>query len=272
MIKITNLKKSFGKKEVLNTINFTFDNKTYGILGPNGAGKTTLLRCITQIYNTKESNISILNSAKIGYLPQKFGMFKELTVEEALNLFGILKQIDKNHITKKINDALELVNLSEQKNNKIKTLSGGMIRRLGVAQAILDNPEIIIFDEPTAGLDPEERLRFKNIILSLKQGRLIIISTHIVEDVKMLCDEIVIMKDGKFERTGSVENITQLANGHCYILPKEKIELISGKYIVQSEFKNQTGSYVKIISPEEQQFEKCQCDLEDGYIWVLKFT
>ena len=206
MLELKGVSKKFRKKQVLNNIDFKFEKGIYGILGPNGAGKTTLIRCITQLYNLDAGNIlyndkSIAENKNfndnIGYLPQKFGLFKELTVFEMLSAMAALKNISKDAVEQEVKRCITLVNLDEKINAKVKTLSGGMIRRMGIAQAILGNPEIIIFDEPTSGLDPEERLRFKNIVSKLKGEHIIIISTHIVEDVEALCDFVVIMNSGQ---------------------------------------------------------------------------
>lgn len=173
---------------MLNNIDFKFEKGIYGILGPNGAGKTTLIRCITQLYNLDAGNIlyndkSIAENKNfndnIGYLPQKFGLFKELTVFEMLSAMAALKNISKDAVEQEVKRCITLVNLDEKINAKVKTLSGGMIRRMGIAQAILGNPEIIIFDEPTSGLDPEERLRFKNIVSKLK-GSTSLLFLHIL--------------------------------------------------------------------------------------------
>ena len=158
MLTVDNLSKSFGKKTVLDNISVQLTHGVYGLLGPNGSGKTTFMRCVAGIYRY---NGRIITPSNVGYLPQKFGAFRELTVYEVLEYFAELKGIPSNRQGKDIHDCLEDVNLWERHSDKVKTLSGGMIRRLGVAQALLGNPELILVDEPTAGLDPEERLRFK---------------------------------------------------------------------------------------------------------------
>ena len=215
MIEIKNLTKKFKSHTVLNNISVNFDKKTYGLLGENGAGKTTLIRCITGMYSSYDGDINLLDSNKIqnniGYLPQNFGAFKELTVNDMMLFFANQKALDLKNTATEIDSLLNLVNLSSQKDIKISKLSGGMLRRLGIAQALLGDPQTIILDEPTAGLDPEERLRFKNLIEKIKKEKTIILSTHIVEDVDALCDEIVIVKEGKIIFCGDVENIKNIA-------------------------------------------------------------
>ena len=162
MLKILDLHKSFKRKEILKGISINLDTGIYGLLGKNGAGKTTLMRCIVNLYNTTKGSIKfqekdVVNdtsfSKNIGYLPQKFGLFKELTVYEMMEYFAVLKKLPKESIDMYIKSSLEIVNLDDKLKDKISTLSGGMIRRLGIAQAILGDPKIIIFDEPTAGLE-----------------------------------------------------------------------------------------------------------------------
>ena len=167
--------------------------------------------------------------SRIGYLPQKFGMYKELTAREML---ANLKDADRGNLKEQIEAALELVNLSDRADSKVKTLSGGMVRRLGIAQAVLGEPEIMIFDEPTAGLDPEERLRFKNMIAQLRGDRIILISTHIVEDVEAVCDRVAIMKDGRVAVSGTCAEIAQYAGGKVYSLPESEVSRLTGNYTV----------------------------------------
>lgn len=195
MIEIRNVNKSFKTKKVLNHISLNLNNQTYALLGPNGSGKTTLLRIITNIiqgegeivYKNKDDTIVSLKDIHIGYLPQKFGLFKEMKLIEQMNYFACLKDIDKDNRANEIQRVLEAVNMENELDKKCGDLSGGMIRRIGIAQAIMGNPDIILFDEPTTGLDPEERLRFKSVLSQLHGQCPIILSTHIVEDIESVC-------------------------------------------------------------------------------------
>jgi ABC-2 type transport system ATP-binding protein len=231
MIAIEQLGKDFRKRTVLDNLNFRFENKTYGLLGPNGAGKTTLMRCITNLYRPDRGRVTwegqpIANNraylSGLSYLPQKFGVYKELTLREMLRYFGDMKKVDKAILDDKISEALVSVNLAERADDKAKSLSGGMVRRLGIAQTLLNDPRVLILDEPTAGLDPEERKRFKELIAKISEDRTIILSTHIVEDVEKVCDKIIIMNTGKFLFTGSVEDICKnnesLEEGFLWVL------------------------------------------------------
>jgi len=197
MLEIRNLNYKIGKKSIIEDFSYQFKPGVYGLLGSNGAGKTTLMRCITGIYELKTDAIlyeglTIRNNKKfaevISYLPQKFGLFKDLTVKEMMLMMASLKGVNIKKNSKIVEDSIGIVNLSDKLNDKVRTLSGGMIRRLGIAQTLLNDPKIIIFDEPTVGLDIEERLRFKNIVSDISKDRIIIISTHIASDIEALCD------------------------------------------------------------------------------------
>ena len=175
MIEIKELEVEYKKKKVLKAVDLEVGTGVYGLLGPNGAGKTTLMRCITGILKPYSGEIICME--KIGYLPQKFGFYKQMTVFETLKFFATLKKVDELEQKEHIMECLKLVHLIERANDKMGTLSGGMVRRVGIAQALLGNPKVMIFDEPTAGLDPEERFRFRQLIRQIREGRCIIIST-----------------------------------------------------------------------------------------------
>lgn len=279
MLTVRNLYKNFRKKEVLKGFTYDFDCGVYGLLGPNGTGKTTLIRCITGVYNIKKD--TVLYNGKcitkdndylsaVGYLPQKFGLFKDLKVREMMELMASLKNVDKAKTKPMIEECVELVNLSDRMEDHVGTLSGGMIRRLGIAQALIGDPAIIIFDEPTAGLDPEERLRFKNIISQIKKDKVIIISTHIVEDVEASCDTVVIMKNGSIGASGSCSQIKEIAQGKTYLVPEDEKESIKGDYIIQRQFEENGCNVMKILSGSPQNLEQVNPSVEDGYICVLK--
>lgn len=267
MLTVDNLSKSFGKKTVLDNISVQLTHGVYGLLGPNGSGKTTFMRCVAGIYRY---NGRIITPSNVGYLPQKFGAFRELTVYEVLEYFAELKGIPSNRQGKNIHDCLEDVNLWERHSDKVKTLSGGMIRRLGVAQALLGNPELILVDEPTAGLDPEERLRFKNLISQHREDCTILISTHIVEDVEALCDHIIILSHGKSICQDTPENIRKAATKHVWhVSEKRQRELASPYYILRRE-QIDGEACLRVLSNEEQPGKSIQPTLEDGYINIIR--
>lgn len=200
-----------------------FTHGVYGLLGANGAGKTTLLRLMCDILRPDEGEILLdrnpinrLGASYrrfLGYLPQDFGFYPDFTAERFLLYMAALKALPSLEAKRKTAELLAMVGLEDSKNKKIKTFSGGMVRRLGIAQAMLNDPEILILDEPTAGLDPKERIRFRNIISSFSKDRIVILSTHIVSDVEYIADEILLMKKGRFLQQGSVENITKQVRG-----------------------------------------------------------
>lgn len=276
MLEIKELSKSFGKKKVLHNISCSLDTGIYGLLGPNGAGKTTLLRCVLGLYPFEKGEIwldgrkitDIQRQVNIGYLPQKSGVFPGLTVEEYLRYFSNLKKLDKTKTDAFVNEALEMVHLTEQRKMKGHKLSGGMVRRLGIAQAVLGMPELVIFDEPTTGLDPEERMRFKNIVRQMGKETTVIMSTHIVEDVEAVCSRILIMKDGTFSMQGTQEEVIRCAEGLVYELPRE--ELLNGDYIEKE--KEQDGREIlRVITARNIDINRAvKPTIEDGYLCRLK--
>ncbi len=212
MICIRNVNKVFRKRYAVRNVTCEINPGCYGLLGPNGAGKTTLLRCILGLYSVTDGEIMLDKDEKIGYLPQRFGLFRELKVRDMMDYFAVAKGIAKKERKAEIEKVLKLVNLLERADDKVGNLSGGMQRRLGIAQAILGDPGIIFLDEPTTGLDPEERARFKEVIRELAQtGKIIIISTHIVEDVESVCDRVLIMKEGRLLENVTVEQACNFA-------------------------------------------------------------
>lgn len=277
MLEILDLHKSFRKKEVLKGISINSKTGIYGLLGTNGAGKTTLMRCVVNLYNPtkgcikfegKDITKNVEYSKNIGYLPQKFGLFKELTVYEMLEYFATLKKIPKESIDEYIKSSLQTVNLENKMNDKISTLSGGMIRRVGIAQAILGDPKIIIFDEPTAGLDPEERIRFKNLLSDIKKDKIIIISTHIVEDVEACCDKIIIMDDGKILREGTSQEIKSIADKKVFKVA-QGTKVNSNDFVLKT-FEKDGENYLRILSNENKGYISLEPTIEDGYMCTLK--
>lgn len=280
MLKITNLTKSFIsknlKKEIaVNNISLTLENGIYGLLGPNGSGKTTILRCIMGIYSYKgEISIDSKNLKKnpecvknIGYLPQQFDMFKDLTLYEMMIYFASLKGVDKNKRDEAVTEVLTSVNLEEKKNSKVKALSGGMKRRAGIAQALLGEPSLIILDEPTTGLDVEERLRFKNIISNISRQTTIILSTHIIEDVEALCDNIIIIKNGKVLADTDRQTIARYAENKVY---EFELDSQPSSAEVEKIYEKSNSKYVKVLSKTELNGTVLEPTVEDGYLCYIK--
>ena len=216
------------KKKSLENISCIIPAGIYGLIGENGAGKTTLLKTLATVLPLEEGEITICGydlknevaciRKLIGYIPQEFGFFDYFTVYEMMNYIAVLKGIeDEIERRKSCNTLIEKMNLMTQKDVKIKNLSGGMRQRLGIAQALLGDPKVIILDEPTVGLDPNERLRFRNIINAISKEVIIILSTHIMSDIAMMCGQVGIMQSGKMIYSGDVETLLGKMKGKIYI-------------------------------------------------------
>lgn len=226
MLIVNNLTKSFDDYVVLEDINLEFENGVYGLLAPNGAGKTTLIKLLTTlIFPTKGeilydgTDIVALDESYrdiLGYLPQNFGYYKNYSPKQFLLYLAALKGVDKKEALATIERLLTLVALEDVADKKMKKFSGGMIQRVGIAQALLNDPKIIILDEPTAGLDPKERVRFRNILTDLSRDRIVIISTHIVSDIEFIANEVIMLKDKKILYKDTVEDICKTLEGKVY--------------------------------------------------------
>lgn len=212
---IEQIKRKYGEKTAVTNVSLTLHPGVYGLLGANGAGKTTLMRMICGILKPTSGRITFdhmdVNSeeyrARLGYLPQDFGYYPEFSGQDFLMYLAALKGLYKKTAQRKVKELLELVSLSEVAKKKIKTYSGGMKQRLGIAQALLNDPEIIVLDEPTAGLDPKERVRFRNLIEELGKESIVLLSTHIVSDIEHIADYVLMMKDGELIYNGPMEKI-----------------------------------------------------------------
>ena len=214
---VDRLTKQYKNKIAVDRISFRFQEGVYGLLGANGAGKTTLMRMLCGILTPTGGEVSFdgmdVNTEEyrgcLGYLPQDFGYYPNFTGWDFLLYMAALKGIGKKQAVRKAKELLEMVSLMDMAGKKIKTYSGGMKQRLGIAQALLNDPKIIILDEPTAGLDPKERVRFRNLIGELGKDSIVILSTHIVSDIEHIADMILMMKDGQLIFQGAREEITE---------------------------------------------------------------
>lgn len=225
-LQIRNLCKSYRKKEALRDVSFTLRKGIYGLLGENGAGKSTLMRIMATVDFPTKGNICYDGKdifqmdeeyrSLIGYMPQNYSVCASFTAKDFLEYMGVLKGMPKEKLKSRINEVLDFVNLSDVANKKVKTFSGGMKRRIGIAQAIINEPEILIFDEPTAGLDPTERIRFSNIISDMGKDKIVLLSTHIVSDIEAIANEIVVMKKGNILKTGNVNEIVRSVKGQVW--------------------------------------------------------
>ncbi|UTE73845.1 ABC transporter ATP-binding protein [Rossellomorea marisflavi] len=278
------LKKRFEKNIILNDISLALDPGVYGLLGANGSGKTTLMRIICgviqadegSIYydgkNTKEEPDSFRSI--LGFLPQDFRYYPEFTGLKFMLYIAALKGLDKNQAIKKCDELLQLVGLEDVKNKKVKKYSGGMKQRLGIAQAMINDPEVLILDEPTVGLDPKERVRFRNLISSFSKEKIVILSTHIVSDVEYIADEILILHNGRIENRGPSTELVKEIEGHvweCSLQPSLVDEVLAN-YTISNQKHESEKMVLRIISKEKplEHATMTQPTLEDLYLYYLK--
>lgn len=274
-IVLKNITKKYKNKEVLSHLNFEFDNKIYAFIGHNGSGKSTLMRIITRLIEPTQGEVIFYQNDKIidykkvkfGYLSQEFNAFKEFSVYEQLEYFAIMKKINKKAYSNEIKKVLMEVNLWENKDVKCKNLSGGMIRRLGIAQTLLGSPDVIILDEPVVGLDPDERMRFMEIIKSIQLDIPIIFSTHIIDDISSLSPEIIFFKNGQIKFNGSSSQFIDSAKGKIYLCPREDLGKVKERI---TSIKISENTY-KVIASNRLNYDFLQeitpC-MEDAYIYL----
>lgn len=292
MIEITKLTKTYGigNKAVhaLNGVDLQINSGMFGLLGPNGAGKTTFMRILAGIVNSTSGALSVNQNdlttevgkhtvkTMLGYLPQELGMYNELTAAQFVDYMAILKGLDDTRKrNQRVQEVLEMVGLSQVANRKIKGFSGGMKRRVGIAQALVNDPKLLIVDEPTAGLDPEERIRFRNLLVSLATHRIVLLSTHIVEDIGQTCNDLAVLSKGKILFRGSPAELTKAAENHVWTLTAPKTEKINDNLTIVSMLHLAEGTQYRLVGEavnEYQQAQSVQPSLEDGYIWLMKQT
>lgn len=281
-ISVSNLSKRFGTKQALDNINLEIDSGMFGLLGRNGAGKTTFMRILATLLSKTEGSIDmcgvpIENTKEIrnmvGYLPQDFSMYPNMTVYKAMDYLAVLSGISLRKRRKIIGKLLSKVNLTNYQNVKVKSLSGGMNRRLGIAQALIHNPRVLIVDEPTAGLDPEERIRFRNLLCEIANDRIVILSTHIVGDIEATCENVAILDSGKVIYNGSTEALAKIAEGKVYSIEVDKkdIENIKSRFVVIGMLTQGGKATLRVIS-DDKPFETavdCNPTIEDGYMLIM---
>lgn len=284
-LEIRNLTKQYGKKAAVNCLNLSLTKGVYGLLGANGAGKTTLMRLICGIQAPTSGKIT-LNGRGIealgenyrkylGYLPQQFPYYPDFSALDYLLYIAALKGLDEKRAKKKSKELLETVGLTKNGRQKIRTFSGGMKQRLGIAQAMLNDPHILVLDEPTAGLDPKERVRFRNLISAFSKERIVILSTHIVSDVEFIAEKIIMMKSGSILHYGRPREITSEIRGKVWkcVVPAEKAEQYTARLNV-SNLRNvdNNRTILRVISKEPPLNGALQVEpnLEDLYLYYFK--
>ena len=279
-IELTGIKKSYGKKEVLHGVDLSFGQGVYGLLGPNGAGKTTLMSIMTGLLeasagDVKYGGVSVTDKKseylkKLGFLPQYPGYYKNYTAWEFLEYMSVLKGIKGNN-RKQIDSLLEFVNLTDAAWQKLGAFSGGMLRRVGLAQTLLGEPEVIILDEPTAGLDPIERIRLRNLLSEIAVKRTVIIATHIVSDIEYIANEVILLFGGKVKAQGAPETLIAEAANKVWLvhaLPEEVDEYVK-KYKISNILSEENSFALRLVSEEKP----CEAavgvlpNLEDVFLW-----
>ena len=282
-LRISNLTKDFDGFKAVNNFSFSMDCGVYGLLGVNGAGKTTLMRMLTTLMKPTSGQITWDGEdvfamdgqyrMLLGYLPQDFGYYPDFSVYDYLMYIAALKGIRPAVAKQRVKELLKQVGLVKARNKKMKTLSGGMKRRAGIAQAMLNDPKILILDEPTAGLDPSERIRFRNLISELSEDRIVLLSTHIVSDIEYIANEILLMKDGQLVISGTSEDIIDSMPESVWIsrVSKSSIDVCLKRFKVSNVKTVPGGAELRIISRNQPTENTVQVDatLEDVFLYYF---
>ena len=271
--------------KILDDINLSIGDGIYGLLGENGAGKSTLMKILVTLLQPTMGTVEISGmklerqnyepiKKMIGYLPQELGLYPNLTVQESLEYVGILKGMKKEDYKRQIEYYLEKTSLLEHRNKKNRQLSGGMKRRVGLVQALLHNPSILIVDEPTTGLDPEERIRIRNLLVDFANDRTVLFSTHLTEDLAATCDKLGILKKGKLVYNGSISSLIATVQNHVFtstFYSEAEFQKFQRDYRVASKIYKENVIEVRFVSEDipRIQCEKCMPSLEEAYIYHL---
>ena len=279
-LELKNLTKGFRDMTAVDHVTYTMTNGVYGLLGVNGAGKTTLMRMLCTLLSTTEGEVC-WNGRDIfamggdyrrllGYLPQDFGYYPDFTVHDYLMYIASIKGLRPAAARKRARQLLGQVGLSKAENKKMKKLSGGMKRRAGIAQAMLNDPRILILDEPTAGLDPNERIRFRNLLSELAEERLVLLSTHIVSDVEYIAGKILLMEEGKIRACGTAQGlISGMAERvWCVTVPKGETNVYTKRYKVSNIKRTPDGVELRILSGQcpAKEARQEEASLEDLFL------
>lgn len=280
MLEIKGLTKKYKDKLALDNFTYTFEKGVYGLLGPNGAGKSTLMNILVD--GIKKSGGDIRFNGKnitklgykyrdiIGYVPQQQGMYDSFTAEEFLNYIANLKGINKKEISDKVTEMLEFVNLENVRKKKLGGFSGGMKQRILIAQALINDPDILILDEPTAGLDPNERIRIRNLIAQISINKIVIIATHIVSDIEFIANKIIMLSAGKIIKNGSPSELLSEIDGYVFeeMIEKCNVEMYNQKYLVSGLMAGAQQVKIRYICNEKAcNGHKVEPNLEDYYLY-----
>jgi len=282
-IEITELSKSYKKVRALDSVTLTLRPGIHGLLGPNGAGKTTLMRILATILHPDAGAIRWGDAldwsrptdikGRVGYLPQQFGMYRSLTVREALRDVALFKNIPRAQEGQAVARALEATHLMEFAARRVGQLSGGMLRRLGIAQAILGEPKLLILDEPSVGLDPMERIQLRKLLREASDGeRIILLSSHIVGDIESLCDTVTVMDKGRVLCSGSLAEVRDAAAGHVIEEPMDERSLRETERTrsVINFTSSGDGFLVRYLADDGDTGPRAVPTLEDSYTWIIR--
>lgn len=284
MLRIENLTKQYKNKLAVDDLTVDFPKGVTGLLGPNGAGKSTLMRILSTVDTPTKGNVTFNGSnivehpnelrRVLGYLPQDFGVYPNMSAPEFLEYLAAMKGLSMRSAKKRISELLEVLNLTSVGKRHLSGFSGGMKQRVGIAQALLNDPKILIVDEPTVGLDPDERIRFRNLLASLAADRTIILSTHIVSDIESIAPNLVVIKQGKLVSAASPEQLMIAAQGKVWnaIIEANELEALQQKFIVSNSMQRSDGIHVRILSAEKPRLNAhlVEPSLEDAYLFATK--
>ncbi len=285
-LEIRGISKTYNKGKVksLDNVSLNLTNGIYGLLGPNGAGKTTLMNIITDNLKADKGEILFdgINICKmgkdfraiLGYMPQNQGIYKNFTARKFLWYMASLKGLERKIAKEKITEILELVNLKDEADKKLGEYSGGMKQRILIGQSLLNNPKVLLLDEPTAGLDPMERIRVKNFISEISKDKIVIIATHIVSDVEYISNKIILMKKGRVILNDESTNIINNMEGKVYeaLISEKDLDYFKEKYNLSQIIKRENGVYIRFVSekiPNEENLKVTKSSLEDTYLYYF---
>jgi ABC-2 type transport system ATP-binding protein len=282
-LSVESVTKSFGEKRAVSNVSLELTSGVYGLLGPNGAGKTTLMKLMVDILTPSSGHITLdgvditeLGASyrdKLGYMPQEIGVYKNFSAKKFLKYIAALKGLSGREAENKVAELLELVGLKDVANKRLGGFSGGMLRRMGIAQTLLNDPQILILDEPTAGLDPQERIRFRNIISELSGSRIVLFSTHIVTDMEFIAGQIILLREGALLCMDHTENLIRSVEGKVWsaVLSQEQFNQVKQLYSVGNVMQRSDGMEVRIIGDNKplDHAKPIQPILEDVYTYYF---
>jgi len=280
-LEVANLGKRFGNTWALRNIDFTLDSGVIGLLGPNGAGKSTLMRLVTTFVKPTEGTVywdgtnvfdepNVIRSA-VGYLPQTFGVYPSLTAREFLSYLAGIRGV--GDASNRIDDLLRLVNLGDAADDRLGGFSGGMRQRVGIAQALLSDPDLLVVDEPTVGLDPEERVRFRNVLADLGEDRVVVLSTHIVSDIEATANDVALLHDGRLVAHEQPSTLIERASDTVWewVVPDSDVRAVKQTHTISTTTRQQDGVRVRAIAETvpAATAEAVEPTLEDAYLYIV---